>query len=102
MMSSPAQFLSDLPEFHPDAVAPGLPLKLENSPAGSATDQRKAQKAEGFRLAEATLLAVMHRVAAELDQACLLRVKRQRELLKPLSHHVEEPMRVGPALEANH
>ena len=102
IVSSPAQLLLDFLEPRTAAVAPGLPFKLENPPAGSAADQCKAQEVESFRLAEAALLAVVHRVAAEFDQPGLLRVKRQRELLKPLSHHVEKPMRVGLVLEPDH
>src|ERR1700739_3331120 len=68
MVSSLAQLLLDFPKFRTAAVALGLPFKLENSPAGFAADQREAQKIEGLRFAETALLAVMHCVAAELDQ----------------------------------
>jgi hypothetical protein len=42
------------------------------------------------------------RPPAELDQPGLLRVERQRELRKPLSHHVEKPTSLGLAPEADH
>src|ERR1019366_6329952 len=102
MVSTPAQFLPDLPEFCSHAVASGLPFKLENSPARFAADERETKKVEGLRFAETASFAVMHRETAELDQAGLLRVKRQRELLKPLSHNVEKPTRGGLELESDH
>ena len=67
MVSSPAQLLLDFLELRTAAVAPGFPFKLENSPAGSAADQRETQEVEGLRLTETALFAVVHRVAAELD-----------------------------------
>jgi hypothetical protein len=41
-------------------------------------------------------------VAAELDQAGLVRMQRQRKLLKPRPHRLEEPTGVGLVLEAGH
>src|SRR5271165_1636352 len=102
IVSSPAQLRLDLAEFCPAAVTPGLPFELENAPAGFAADQCKAQEIEGLRLTETALFAVVHRVAAELDQPGLLRVERQRELRKPSPHHLEKPMRIGLALEPDH
>jgi hypothetical protein len=37
-----------------------------------------------------------------INQAGLLRVKRQRKLLKPLPHHCKKPMCIGLALETDH
>src|ERR1044072_5739711 len=102
IVSSPAQLLLDLSEFCLAAVAPGLPFELESPLAGSAADQRKTQEVEGRRLSKTALLAIVPRIAAELDQPGLLGVTRQRELLKPLPHHFEEPMRIGLALEPDH
>src|SRR5689334_18368930 len=102
IVSLPAQLLLDLSEFCLAAVTPGFPFELESPLAGSAADQSKTQEVEGLRLTETASLAVVHRIAAELDQPGLLRVERQRELLKPLPHHFEEPMRVGLALEPDH
>src|SRR3954451_4213244 len=98
-VSPPAQLLLDLSEFCLAAVAPGLPFKLENPLASSAADQRETQEVEGRRFTETALLAIVHCIAAEFDQPGLLRMERQRELLKPLPHHFEEPMRIGLALE---
>src|SRR5271165_1417944 len=44
----------------------------------------------------------MRREATKLDQAGLLRVERWRECLEAHAHHVEEPTRVGLALEPDH
>src|SRR5215211_6702449 len=76
IVSSPAQLLLDLSEFCLAAVAPGLPFELESPLAGLAADQRKPQEIEGLRLTETALLAVVHRIAAELDQPSLLRMER--------------------------
>src|SRR4051794_35351331 len=76
IVSSPAQLLLDFLELRTAAVAPGLPFELESPLAGSAADQRKTQEVEGLRLTETALLAVVHRIAAELDQPSLLRMER--------------------------
>jgi hypothetical protein len=68
--------------------------------AGFAADEGKAEEIEGLRLAETTLSASGCRAAAELDQAGLVRMQRQRELLKPRPHRLEEPTGVGLVLEA--
>src|SRR6516164_10007782 len=53
------------------------------------------------RLAEPALLAVRRREAAKLDQAGLVRMKRQRKLLQPLAHLVKETPGVGFVLESD-
>jgi hypothetical protein len=73
----------------------------EVAPARGAADEGKAQEGEGFRLAEAAPLAVSGCITTELDQPGLLRVERQRELLKPVAHHIEKPTGVGLVLEAD-
>jgi hypothetical protein len=70
--------------------------------AGFAADHGKAEEIEGFRFTEAALCASGRRVAAELDQAGLLRIERRRELLKPGAHRIEEPTGIGLMLEAGH
>src|SRR3982751_369083 len=83
LVPTPSQLFLDLPEPRPHAVAPGLPLEQEASLAGSAADEGEAQEGEGLRLAEPAPGASGRRLAAELDQAGLLRMQRQRELLQP-------------------
>jgi integrase len=83
--SLPQPFL-DLPQLGAHAVATRLPLDLEIAPPGFAADQHEAQELEGLRFAEPTLLAILRRMAAELDQAGLVRVQRQRELPQPFAH----------------
>ena len=52
-------------------------------------------------LAEPALLAVLRREAAELNQAGLVRMKRQRELLQPVAHRLPEAASVALMLEAD-
>ncbi len=63
-------------------------------------DEGEAQEVEGLRLAKTPPFAVGRRMAAERDQAGLVRVERQRKLLEPCAHRIEEPTGVGLVLEA--
>src|SRR5215475_14450746 len=54
------------------------------------TDEGKAKKVEGLRFSEPAMSSSFRREAAELDQAGLVRIERQRELLEPLAHIVPE------------
>src|ERR1700735_4238643 len=101
-MHAPPQFLLHLQQLRRHAVAPGLPLELEVAPAVLAADEGEAQEAEALRLAQPALLAPRRRMAAELNQTGLLRMQRQRKLLQPRAHHVEEPMSIGRVLEPSH
>src|SRR5918995_4780179 len=101
LVQSSSQLLLDLLEFGHPPVPAGFPMDQEVSPSRGAADEGETQESEGFRLAEAAPLAVARRIAAELDQPGLLRVERQRELLKPVAHHVEEPTGVSLVLEAD-
>src|SRR5882757_9051602 len=74
------QLLLDGLQLRPHAVAPGFPLAEELAPTRLATDKSEAQEVEGLRLAEPAPLAVRRRMAAELDQAGLVRWKRQCDL----------------------
>src|SRR5690349_6175994 len=96
------QLLLDRPEPRPHAVAPALPLDLEAATARGAADEGEAQEGEGLRLAEPARSASGRRTTAELDQAGLVRVQRQRELLQPLAHRVPKAPGVGLVLEADH
>ena len=97
-----SQFPLDLLELRPHAVSPGPPLEKKTALAGFAADQGEAKEIEGFRFAKTALSASGRRVATELDQAGLLRMQRQRELLKPGAQRIEEPTGVGLVLEAGH
>src|SRR5229473_6305748 len=101
LVHSSPQLRLDFLQLGPHAVAPGLPLKLEGSPSRFAADEHKTQEPEGLRLAEPALLAVLCRKAAELDQAGLIRMKRQRELPQPVAHRIPEAPGVTLVLEAN-
>ena len=48
-----------------------------------------------------SIFASDRRVAAELDQAGLVRIERQRELLQPLAHRIPETPGVSPVLKPN-
>src|SRR5208282_5003660 len=53
------------------------------------------------RFGEPALLAVLRRKAAELNQAGLVRMERQRELLQPVAHRLPEAASVALMLEAD-
>src|SRR6266436_4109245 len=76
----PSQSFLDFLELGPCAVTARLPLDLEITPPRFAANEHKTQELEGLRLGEPALLAVLRRKATELNQAGLVRVKRQREL----------------------
>src|SRR5437868_2218794 len=100
LVHSLPQRLLDLPEPRPHAVAPGPAGEQEVAPTAAAADEDEAQEGEGLRLAEPTLRAPGRRSAAELDQAGLLRMKRQRELLQSCTRRFQETPRVRLVLEA--
>src|ERR1700726_1772297 len=102
LVHSLPQLRLDFLELRPHAVAPGLPLKLEDSPSRFAADEGEAQESEGLRTTDAAFLAVGCRMAAELKQGGLVRMERQRECLKPLTHRIEEATCIVLMLEAGH
>src|SRR5580704_13206612 len=96
------QLRLDFLELRPHAVAPGLPLELEGSPSRFAADEGETQESEGLRSADTAFLVVGCRMAAELNQAGLVRMERQRECLEPLTHRIEEATCVVLMLEAGY
>src|SRR5271157_1623634 len=98
----PPQLLLDFLELGPHTVPPGFPLEQKIAPAAAAADKGKTKKIEGLRLAEPAPLAPDRCVAAELDQAGLVRMKLQSELLEPRSHRIEKAASVVLMLEAQH
>src|SRR5664279_1109880 len=88
-------------ELRPHAVAPSLPFELEGSPAGFPADEREPQELKGLRFIETLSLALGRRMATKLNQPGLVRMERQRELLKSCSHRIEEATCVVLVLEAN-
>src|SRR6476469_7064739 len=100
-MNAPSQFLLDGLQLCLHAIPPGLPFDLEFSPTSFAADKGEAQEGEGLRFAEPAPLAVCRRHASQLAQPGLLRMTRQRNLLQPLTHLVEEAPGVALVLEAN-
>ncbi len=101
LVHPPSQFLLHFLEFCPHAIASALPFDQELAGARLAADEGEAQEVEGLRLAEPALRAFGRRMAAELDQTGLVRMQRQRELLEPCAHRIEEPTGVGLVLEAD-
>src|SRR5271166_5152084 len=76
-------------------------VHLEGSLARFPTDEGEAQERKGLRFAEPASLAVDRRKAAELNQAGLVRVKRQRKFPEPFAHCIKETMCVALILEAD-
>jgi hypothetical protein len=71
LVHSQPQLRLDFLELRPHAVAPGLPLKLEGSPARFTADEGEAQECEGLRSTDTAFFAIGRRAAAELDQRVL-------------------------------
>jgi hypothetical protein len=61
----------------------------------------KTKELEGFRFGASAPLAVLRRKAPELNQAGLIRMKRQRELPQPIAHRVPEAAGVSLMLETD-
>src|ERR1700688_2425715 len=101
-MHAPSQFLLDPPERCLHAIAPCCSFDKELPTAVAFTDEGKAKKIEGLRFSEPAMSASFRRKAAELDQASLVRIERQRELLEPLAHIVPEAPGVSLVLEADY
>src|SRR5208283_5197258 len=59
------------------------------------------QERKGLRFIETLSLALGRRMATKLNQPGLVRMERQRELLKSCSHRIEEATCVVLVLEAN-
>src|SRR5260370_10168340 len=91
-----------VPQLSPHAVASGLPLKLEVAAARSTADEGEAQEREGFRLSKPAQLAIVRSKAAELNQARLVRVKRQCKFPEPVMHRIKEATCVALILKADH
>ena len=100
-MHAPPQFLFDGLQLNPHAIPPGLPFDLEFSPASFVADEDEAQEGEGLRFAKPAPLAVFRRKSSELDEPGLLRMKRQRKLLQPLTHRIEEAPGVNLVLKTD-
>src|SRR5215475_4929827 len=98
---APSQFLLDPPERCPHAIAPCCSFDEELTTTVAFTDEGKAKKVEGLRFSEPAMGASFRRKAAKLDQAGLVRIERQRELLEPLAHIVPEAPGVRLVLEAD-
>src|SRR3954470_20367760 len=81
LMHAPPQRRLDRPQRRPHAIAAALPPEQEGTPAGSPAAMREAQEAEGLRFAKPAPDAVRRREAAELEQASLVRMQRQRKRL---------------------
>ena len=102
LVHSPAHLLLDLLELRPHAIPPGFPFEEELARARTPADEGEAQEIEGLRFSEPASSASVRRMAAELDQARLVRMQRQRELLESLTHRVPEAPGIGLVLEADH
>src|SRR5271169_1461792 len=82
LMHPPSQFLLDLRELCPHAITPGFPFEEEFAPSGLTADVDEPQELEGLRFSKPTPGASVRRMATKLDQAGLIRIERQRELLQ--------------------
>src|ERR1043166_9923298 len=88
LMHLPSPFLLYLPELCPHAITPGFPFEEELAPTGLTADVGEPQELEGLRFSEPAPCASVRRMAAKLDQAGLVGIERQRELLQALTHRL--------------
>ncbi len=79
LVPTPSQGFLDRAQFGLHPVAPGPPPKLKAALARSSTDVSEPEKVERLRLAEASPSSVGRRMAAELDEARLVRMQHERD-----------------------
>ena len=100
VMSSSSKYHSDPLQRAPNASSLWLSPESEVPlPCGPAI-VREPQEVEGFGTPLATGAAVRHGVPAELDAACLVRVKSQAKFVQPLLQVGAELVRISTGLEA--
>jgi hypothetical protein len=75
-----SQTLLDLLQLRPHAVGSGLPFNQEVARARFAADEGEAEEGEGLRFSQTPPLAFRRRMAAEFDEAGLVRMQRQSKL----------------------
>jgi hypothetical protein len=85
----------ECPEGCPHPVAACLAAQQEGPTARLAADEGEPQERDDLWFAEPTPFAPGRRVAAEFQQAGLLPMKLEPELLEPHSHRIPEAPRVG-------
>jgi hypothetical protein len=98
----PTQLLFDFLQLAAHAVTARVPLKLKLAAPRNAADEGKPEEGDGLRFAKPASLAVARRIAPELNQTGLLRMKRQRELLEPRPHRLVKAPGVSLVLEAGY
>lgn len=90
------------PELGTHAIASRLALEQEGPAPRLAAGKREPQEVEGRRFSQPALPTPSRGMTAELQQAGLLLVKFEPEMLEPRSHRVPEAPRIGLVLEAGH
>jgi len=100
VMHMTAQMLFDSLEFGPQPLGNSLPSHSEAiSLASPPTDVGEPQEVEGLRLALPTPLPMEGGTAAELDQACFIRVEGETEACETLLKVLQEAFSVTAMLE---
>src|SRR5208337_2809223 len=96
----PSEFLLEFMQLGAHPVASRLPPKQETAAPGASADMREPQEVETLRLPLTAPLTVRRRPAAELDEARLFLMQREREPRHTLIQARPEPLGVGLVLEA--
>ncbi len=99
MHASPQFFLDDS-QLGAHPITARLPLQLEVTPAGAAGDVSETKKRKRLRFAKTAPRAIPGRVAAELDEASLVRMQRECKLLHPLLQFRVKALGVSLVLKA--
>src|SRR4029079_16986032 len=98
-MPAPLLLVLDLLQLGPHPFRFGLAPNPEPPLPPGRTDVREPQEVERFRLTQPPRRTTFGRVASELDQPCLVRVKLQTELGEPVAKRSKEPGGVVPMLK---
>jgi hypothetical protein len=101
LMPAPPQLPFQLAELGRYSFRDGLARDGESAGLpGLSTDVGEPQEVKHFRLALAALLSVFGGMSPELNQARLVRVKFQPELVHAILSLRKEPLRVGTMFES--
>ncbi len=101
-MHPPPQLRLELLQLATHTIPSCLPFELKIALSATSADMREPQEIEGFRFSPPTFLSVDRRKAAKLDQARLVRVERQQELLQSLPKCHQESLGIVGLFKADH
>src|SRR5438445_7620114 len=96
------QLLLDTAPRQLQPIPTGRAPKRERAPPSAAADVREPEEVERLRFTKTPLVTPSCRVSTELDQACLVRMHRQPELLHARAYLGQESLGIVLSLETDH